>query len=69
MGDDLAKADAMNPALAHERNRAAHYPVSGGLLLADFRLSAAPRAVGHENSLPGGDDDRHRICYRARHDR
>ena len=34
MGNDLAKADAVNPSLANQRGRAAHDAVTGRLLLA-----------------------------------
>ncbi len=60
MGDDLAKADAVNTALANQRGRAAHDAVTGRLLLA---ASPRPRRLlpgVHEDSVSGRDDGRHR---------
>ena len=53
MGNDLAKADAVNTALADKRGRTAHDPVTGGLPLA---APPSPRGLlpgVHEDGYPG----------------
>ena len=60
MGNDLAKADAVNTALANQRGCAAHDAVTGVLLLG---VSTRPRDLlpgVHAESVFEGDDDRHR---------
>ena len=59
MGNDLAKADAVNTALANQRGRAAHDAVTGGLLPLPRRESL-PASMGR---VSGRDDGRHRVCY------
>ena len=63
MGNDLAKADAVNTALANQRGRAAHDAVTGRLLLAASRevrrASMRTAYLGAMTVVIG-------VCYRRR---
>ena len=61
MGNDLAKADTVNTALANQRGRAAHDAVTGGLLLAAFTRPRALLPGVHKGSVSRRDDGRHRL--------